>query len=245
MPFCTSIGIRQTRITIAIATAHSFDPNVLVSGTATYNNFMATIASDGAKLQSINCPFIFDPMGEMNYGSSPGNYGAQGGSGITGAQFQALWIEEYNAFMAITGLSSKMLWSFEVGSGNTGWTGFYPGSAYVDLMAVHAFTGDRTTWSPDVNYTSGTLASYEKPIFVGSTGYQGGPSGGATPFGNNDYTQIAQQIAANAPLFWGYIMWGQYADGSQLAQQNGAAQAMSTAPFLNASNMPGSFTRNK
>lgn len=205
-------------------------PSVLTTGSAVQNAYLTTLAKDAAMFKKINGPFIYDFLGEMNLPGGLGagnNWASIGVAGCTSANFAALWVLTWN-FFAAQGLNDQILWAYETNDGVGNYTFGYPGDQYVDIVGIHTWAPFTATAAP---YAA--MVALNKPLIFGSCGltYQS-----VANFSGNNYTQVAQVIASKYPLAFGIILWNM--GGNAYSQQNGAAQALSTAPWLNRKNVP-------
>ena len=198
-----------------------------------HNNFIAIMAADAAKLKQIKGPIIFEPYGGSNY---QGHW-MDIKSGASEAQFKQLWMMTYNYFINTSGLSAKMLWSFEVCGGCGNYTWGFPGKAYVDIVGSHSFVGQSGTLNADSEYaalSSLSSANGGLPMINGSTGWHNF-NDQAPDFSQNNYTGIAQVLQNKYPKYFGAIWWCQ---GDSLNHQNGAKEAMSAGGWKSAADVP-------
>jgi hypothetical protein len=213
---------------------HTFDPNVLVPGTATYNNFQAILAHDAAILAKLNGPAIIDAYGEMNLGG----YWNDIHSGATAAQFSAVFVMTHDYFDSR--MPKKFLWSYETAGGNQNYTWGFPPAGKVDIVGVHAFAGNGGTLSLNSGEYQ-ALVPLGLPILNGSTGFQDGANNyaiDAPNFSQNNYTQLGLPMTVKYPLIIGMISWAQ---SSSLNRQNGALQLLS-GNWLACSDLPKGIT---
>lgn len=206
---------------------HVFDPNCLVPGTATYNNFFAQLQADGAKLAQICAagPVWVSIMGEMNLSG----YWADIASGCTEAQFAAVWQMVVTIFKTFT---KKFNTIYEPNDGVNNYTWGYPGNAWVDCVGLHSFADGALGTNDTTAYNALMAISGNKPFWLGSTGLkfdlQNLPA-----FSGNNWTQVCQVAIATFPNLCALVFWFQT---DSLANQNGAVQSMSD-PMLNRSNV--------
>ncbi len=213
-------------------------PDVLNSGTTTNKNFMANLAQIAALLKQINGAFLFVPWGEINSSNRQVDWYD---NPQQPAQYAQLWQMTYNYLMADAGLAGKMLWGWDVGSGATGMSAWYPGDQYVDFTAIDSLSpplGD-SSGDPVATATYNELLAHNKPLFFASIGMSYNlPSAMSA----DNYQSICQQIANSFPAAFGYSMWAQT---DALSSQNGAANCLSGPHMLNRSNLPKFNGKNK
>ena len=143
------------------------------------------------------------------------------------AQYVAMWQMVYKYLVGTAGLTN-MLWGWDVGGGSTGLSAWYPGDAYVDVVAIDNLSPPY----PNASATYTELLTYNKPIFFASIGLSYNIP---AAFSGNNYTTIVQPIIAHFPAVFGYSMWAQ---NLGLNEQNGAVQCLTGGPMLNRSNLP-------
>jgi len=227
-------------------------PNILTSGTTTYNNFVANLTQIGTLLLKLNQatgskPFIFRHGHECTLGapSAGGWWWAFGGGGYaTGAQFKQWWLFVRNFLWNFTSSSypgltlHNLYFQFNTNAGSDGSAG-YPdtsGAAYVrgtsmvDVIGIDAYppsSGDTGVWNSFVAMAPGRVCVYGE---AGVDTFTQPPT-----FSFNNYTNL-MQIVANDCHQVGivFIMCQNW----QLALQNGATAAMSTSPIINSSTLP-------
>ena len=238
-------------------------PAVITPGTSVYNAWQANIDQLSALLAQINGPFLLSPYGEVSwqYGTNDWFDQPTTSSSIPGSNtpsmaaatnFQVLWKQTYNRMM-VTGpyaaqLKNKILWVFDLGGGDGGdvtntLNGFYPGSAYVDIIGIDddsAITNSSNSNLDSLKQTFAGLAANSgtngKPVFFAST------MAGST---NNVNTDVCAPILANffpaSGIYpFGYVEWS-----SPALNNNAGASACTKAPFANLPSVPHPFSNNK
>ncbi len=238
-------------------------PAVITPGTAVYNAWQANIDQLSALLAQINGPFLFAPYGEVSWQYGTNDWfdqptttssipGSNTPSMAAAANYVALWKQTYNRMM-VSGpyaaqLKNKILWVFDLGGGDGGditntLNGFYPGSAYVDVIGIDddsAMTNSINSNLSSLQQTFAGIAANSgtntKPVFFASTW--------ATGTGNMN-TDVCAPILANffpasGVYVFGYVEWAQTS-----LNNNSGAQACTQAPFTGMSSVPHSFSNNK
>lgn len=121
----------QRRSTMSDAEFH----DVVTPGTTLYNKWLAhvdLIAPYLKQLRDAGVPILWRPYHEMNsnwfwWGDRPS------------ADFQQLWINLYDRLVNYHGLNN-LIWVWAPSTIDTSIAGFYPGSAYVDVSGVDAYS---------------------------------------------------------------------------------------------------------
>jgi hypothetical protein len=217
---------------------------VLSSGSTIQNAYLAYVDSDATKLKKLNsgCPVMLMYMGEQNLTGSlntSSGYWANinaAGSGVpSSSQWAALYVLTFNR-LKTDGVGSIVLMGMEPNGGVGNYTFGFPGTSYVDVMALDGFpigTGDGNHSSSGSTWYQLYNICPNCPEFYGSTGFSS--PGSVTPFSGNNYTQVCNVLTTNYPFVFG---WFAFTQGGQLAQQNGAVNALSSSPWINVSSLP-------
>jgi hypothetical protein len=209
---------------------------VLTTGNAVQTTYLASLAANATLIKRLNGPCIYDFCGEMNLagGLAYGNNWASLGH-CTAAQYIALWILTFNYYKAQG--ATRMLWAYCPNDGVGNYTACYPGAGYVDLCGLDSFLSPGGTFGTGGGVSAfNTVAALGHPVFIASTGQSGSHSNWTV----NTFTSICNVITGyssggqNYHACFGIVLWGQ---GSAYNQQNNAAQCLTTAPWVNNTNL--------
>jgi mannan endo-1,4-beta-mannosidase len=201
-------------------------PDILTEGTATQAAWMTELASLASQLKAVSGTVLFRPLLEMN-----GNWFWWGTENRSPAQFITLWQNVYDYLVTKEGLTN-LLWVYSVNAntgGSTAYTGNYPGSSYVDVVAFDYYGDNPAT---DCRSTYQTLLTMSKPIII-SEGGVGGATTQAPDSGDN--SQFISAVKTAMPDIVAVIIWGQ---GWALSKQNGAAAFMTDPWIVNRTSLP-------
>jgi mannan endo-1,4-beta-mannosidase len=194
--------------------------NVTTPGTAEYASFQAYLPKLAAALKQINGPVLFRPFAEQN--GTWFWYGNQ-----SPAQFIKMWQAEWSYLTNTAGLTN-LVWVFATNKGMGNYAAYYPGAAYVDVLAEDAYppsASDIDVWT--------AFAPLNKPeIYAESGATLSVTSVGANTL-NND--TVLQTIEASFPGIVGVVVWCQ---GVALDNQLGAAAFMSDPKIVTAAGLP-------
>jgi mannan endo-1,4-beta-mannosidase len=189
-----------------------------------WNAYLDTIA---AQLKAINGPVLFRPFVEVN-----GNWvwwGAQ-----PTAQFVALYQYTYNRIVKTDGVTNA-LWVYNVnifsgnytGDGN-GNGGYYPGSAYVDVVSEDAYP-------PAANDpTYAALVTLGKPMILAEAGVNSANNSAVAPY-SGDNSKLLAVVKANYPKVVAIVLWCQ---NYSLSEQQGDEEFMTDAATITRTDLP-------
>lgn len=218
--------------------------DIYTSGTTANTNWisqMNAVATDLQQYQNAGIPVMFRPFVEMNgnwnwwaVGSLPC---CTGGSGITAAQFIALWQYTWNYLTNTKGLNN-LDWIYAANAcGNLGSTAAqascegatYPGNSYVDILGYDIYSetpGSDTTG--DYGYFSGSGFG-GKPIFYAEFG------AGQTADLSFPLTTLITQIQQNTPNISAWQQWWSGGDNfgmELLTNTNALTSALSSSAVI-------------
>jgi mannan endo-1,4-beta-mannosidase len=202
-------------------------PDIYTPGTALNAKWNAYLDTIAAQLKAINGPVLFRPFVEVN-----GNWvwwGAQ-----PTAQFVALYQYTYNRIVKTDGVNNA-LWIYNVnifsgnytGDGN-GNGGYYPGSAYVDIVSEDAYP-------PAANDpTYAALATLGKPIILAEAGVNSPDNSSVAPY-SGDNSKLLAVVKASYPKVVAIVLWCQ---NYSLSEQQGDEEFMTDAATISRADLP-------
>jgi len=202
-------------------------PDIYTPGTALNAKWNAYLDTIAAQLKAINGPVLFRPFVEVN-----GNWvwwGAQ-----PTAQFVALYQYTYNRIVKTDGVNNA-LWIYNVnifsgnytGDGN-GNGGYYPGSAYVDIVSEDAYP-------PAANDpTYAALATLGKPIILAEAGVNSPDNSSGAPY-SGDNSKLLAVVKASYPKVVAIVLWCQ---NYSLSEQQGDEEFMTDAATISRADLP-------
>jgi hypothetical protein len=191
---------------------------------AKWNAYLDTIA---AQLKAINGPVLFRPFVEVN-----GNWSWWDGQPTT--QFVALYRYTYNRIVQTDGVNNA-LWIYNVniwsgnytGDGN-GNGGYYPGSAYVDIVSEDAYP-------PQANDpTYAALITLGKPMILAEAGVESANNSAVAPY-SGDNSALLAVVKANYPKVVAIVLWCQ---NYSLSEQQGDEEFMTDAATITRADLP-------
>lgn len=179
-----------------------------LTGTSTaagkrWRGYLDKIAEGLAELRAAGVPVIFRPLQDMNGDK-------YWWSGQSTSAFKSVWRSMYSYLTTTKGLNN-LIWVYGVDAGKGSRTSYYPGSAYVDMVALDAFTDSPGGSSVSIGYQE--LTGLGKPFAFGEIGP-------ATP-GSFDYTKWLNAIKQQYSRTTSFLAW--YDEWSPARNARGAA----------------------
>jgi hypothetical protein len=200
--------------------------NVTTPGTAEYDAFQNYLQQLATTLKQINGPVLFRPYAEQN--GSWFWYGTQNPS-----QFIAMW-QMMHDYLANAGVNN-VLYVYATNSGVGNYAAYYPGAAYVDVVAEDAYPptlNDAAVWSALAQVAPNA------PQIYAEQGSNPNESSSVTPTDSYDNETYIQLIEQNFPNVVGIVKWCQ---ADALDNQNGAATVMSDPQIITQELLPSSL----
>jgi hypothetical protein len=200
--------------------------NVTTPGTAEYSAFQTYLQQLAAALKQINGTVLFRPFAEQN--GSWFWYGAQNPS-----QFIAMW-QMMHDYLVNAGVTN-VLYVYATNSGVGNYAAYYPGQAYVDVVAEDAYppsTYDSAVWSALAQVAPNA------PQIYAEQGTNPNQSSSVIPTDSYDSETWVRFIEQNFPNVVGIVKWSQ---ADALDNQTGSAAVMSDPQIITQELLPSSL----
>jgi mannan endo-1,4-beta-mannosidase len=197
--------------------------DVLTPGTTAYKNFYATLDILAGQLKQINGPVMFRPFLELN-----GNWFWWGGHDT--ASFIKLWKATHDYLVNTKGVTN-LLWVYCINAGLGKYADYYPGSDYVDVVAMDAYpirSSDGDMIDP--------LSKLNKPIIYAEADQGAEQVQGTLPYVDTvDDNVMVTTVLNNFPNVVGIVTW---CNTTSLEKQLNINEAMNNSQVITRSDLP-------
>jgi hypothetical protein len=188
-------------------------------GTAAYISWYKLLDNQIAILKQINGPVLYRPLVELN-----GNWNWWGARDT--ATFITVWKQMHDYFVS-KGVDN-VLWVYNVNTGSGKYSQYYPGSSYVDIIAMDAYPPSKSDLS-----MYNAITPLGKPIMYAEMGVDSPFTSG--PLHSGDYSVLLATIQAGFPKVFAAVVWCQT---WALSEQSGAAAFMNNPAIISLSDLP-------